>query len=394
MLDSKDTSDLFADAEETTGYVGRYDITSYPNDFNIATLKSYIESDAIVIPSFQRNFVWDMQKSSRFIESLILGLPVPQLFLYERSKNKYWVVDGQQRLMTVYYYLKGRFPRKERRSEIRKIFDEQGSIPDEALNDPKLFCDFKLSLRSSESGTNNPLNDLMYEDLGEQKAGLDLQTIRCVMVRQNAPEDEDSSVYEIFNRLNTGGTNLKPQEIRACMYRSEFYDMLTALNNSSEWRRFYLGKEPDLNMRDIEVLLRAFAMLSNGRNYSTSMSKFLNDYSKSQMTASPSEIEFLRSLFNAFLVQGKDLPDNVFINARSSGKFNINLFEAVFVMTLFDGYTTGRAEARKIGSELIAKLAEDEEFSSASKAQTTNSSNVRKRLLRASEIFGVDWQKQ
>ncbi|ELY9224166.1 DUF262 domain-containing protein, partial [Salmonella enterica] len=95
--------DDYAD-ESDQFQISEYDITSTPNDFNVMTLHSFIESGAVKIPGFQRNFVWDMARSSKLIESLILGLPVPQLFLYEQARNSFLVIDGQQRLMSIYYF--------------------------------------------------------------------------------------------------------------------------------------------------------------------------------------------------------------------------------------------------------------------------------------------------
>src|ERR1700722_964981 len=99
--------------------IDEYDITAAPNDFNVLTLYSFIESAAVKIPGFQRNFVWDKSRASRLIESLIIGIPVPQLFLYEQARNRFLVIDGQQRLMSIYYFIKRKFPRKEKRVEIR-----------------------------------------------------------------------------------------------------------------------------------------------------------------------------------------------------------------------------------------------------------------------------------
>ena len=86
--------------------IEEYDISASPNDFNVMTLHSFVDSGSVRIPGFQRNFVWDIGRSSRLIESLILGLPVPQLFLYEQERNRFLVIDGQQRLMSIYYFIK------------------------------------------------------------------------------------------------------------------------------------------------------------------------------------------------------------------------------------------------------------------------------------------------
>ena len=125
--------DDYAENEDETLDIDGYDITATPNDFNVMTLNSFIESGAVIIPGFQRNFVWDISRSSKLIESLLLGLPVPQLFLYEQERNKFLVIDGQQRLMSIYYFMKKRFPKKEKRSALRNIFDREGKIPEENI---------------------------------------------------------------------------------------------------------------------------------------------------------------------------------------------------------------------------------------------------------------------
>ena len=216
--------------EDEDDPIREYDITASPNDFNISTMFNFIESGAVKIPGFQRNFVWDIKRSSKLIESIIIGLPVPQIFLYEEGKNKFLVIDGQQRLMSIYYFIKGRFPRREKRIQLRHIFDELGTIPDAVLADDEYFTKFNLKLSEQIPKRANKLNKLNYETLEDYKSQFDLRTIRNVIIKQNAPDDDDSSIYEIFNRLNSGGVNLKPQEIRTSLYHSKFYEMLHKIN--------------------------------------------------------------------------------------------------------------------------------------------------------------------
>ena len=374
------------DTEEDEAEVPEYDISSTPNDFNVMTLNSFIESGAVKIPSFQRNYVWDINRASKWIESLILGLPVPQLFLYEESRNKFLVVDGQQRLMSIYYFLNGRFPRKDQRDAIRKVFDDEGSLPEAVLQDSLYFQDFKLRLPSQSSDQKKQLHGLSYKMLGERKASLDLRPIRSVVIKQNIPENDDSSIYEIFNRLNTGGTNLMPQEIRACMYHSDFYETLRRLNNENEWRRFFKNPEPDLHMKDIEILLRGLAMLAEGDQYKTTMARFLNDYSKRSASNSKDENSYLSDLFIAFLFSCKELPDNVFFNKNTS-KFNIALYEAVFAATCKPFFKAKSIPNIIVEKSKINELKDNEQFKEASSARTTNSANVRTRLAKAYEIL-------
>src|SRR5882757_3080127 len=119
--------------------VDEYDITAAPNDFNVLTIHSFLESGAVKIPGFQRNYVWDLPRASKLIESLILGLPVPQVFLYEAGRNDFLVIDGQQRLLTIYFFVKQRFPKRTMRGELRGLLAGRVTIPDDVLHDDRYF---------------------------------------------------------------------------------------------------------------------------------------------------------------------------------------------------------------------------------------------------------------
>ena len=192
------------DNEGEVGYSFKeYDVTSTPNDFNTKTIIDFIESGLFKIPGFQRNYVWDIKRASKLIESLIIGLPIPQVFLYEEGKNNYLVVDGQQRLLTIYFFSKKRFPKKDKRFELRQIFEENGKFPDEYLYNDDYFDDFKLKLNDTTILEKNKLHGINYATLGEFKNSFDLRTIRNIMIKQNFPSDDDSAMFEIFNRLNS-----------------------------------------------------------------------------------------------------------------------------------------------------------------------------------------------
>src|SRR5579883_944718 len=380
-----DWFDDYADEEDDL-QIDEYDITSTPNDFNVLTLFNFIESGAVRIPGFQRNFVWDQVRSSKLIESLILGIPVPQLFLYEQSRNRFLVIDGQQRLMSIYYFMKRRFPKKEKRVELRTIFDREGKIPDHVLHDDVYFDDFKLKLSEKLPKQKNKFNGLNYSTLGEYKTQFDLRPIRNVIVKQNSPPDDDSSMYEVFNRLNTGGINLRPQEIRTSMYHSNFYDMLYRINTENGWRRFLRSAEPDLHMKDIEVLVRGFAMLINGANYTPSMVRFLNQFSRQAEKQTETQNKYLEELFGSFLDACADLPEDAFTNPKNN-RFNIALFEAVFTATCGSAFKKRQNVIDKLSEKEIRKLETDQQFVGASLEGTTRTSNVALRLARAEAII-------
>jgi uncharacterized protein with ParB-like and HNH nuclease domain len=368
--------------------INEYDITATPNDFNVSTLFNFVESGAVRIPGFQRNYVWDRNRASKLIESLILGLPVPQLFLYEQSRNRFLVIDGQQRLMSIYYFMKKRFPKKEKRSDLRAIFDESGNIPDEFLHNDDYFETFNLRLPERLPNHKNKFKGLNYATLGEYKTQFDLRPLRNVVVKQNAPLDDDSSIYEVFNRLNTGGVNLEPQEIRTSMYHSKFYDMLYKLNGNQDWRRFLRSPEPDLHMKDIEILLRGFGMLIDGQNYAPSMVRFLNQFSRSCKTHDDAQNTFLMDLFISFLGAASNLPDDTFLNKKNR-RFNLALYEAVFTATNRTAFAQRRKVQGAIDAQSIVILESDPQFTKAALEGTTRTSNVKTRLDRAKEIIAA-----
>ena len=150
LFTQQNDSEYYDDSqnEEITDVID-YDISVSPNDFNLKTLFDFIDSGIVKIPGFQRNYVWDLKRASKLIESLLIGVPIPQIFLYEEKKNSFLVIDGQQRLMTIYYFKKKRFPRMEKRAELRQIFEDSNGIPDDILNDNTYFIDFNLDLHET-----------------------------------------------------------------------------------------------------------------------------------------------------------------------------------------------------------------------------------------------------
>jgi len=372
--------DYADDSEEDQ--IDEYDITATPNDFNVLTLNSFVEAGTVKIPGFQRNFVWDIKRASKLIESLILGLPVPQLFLYEQARNKFQVIDGQQRLMSIYYFIKKRFPRKERRTELRAVFDEHGGIPDSILHDDTYFQTFSLRLPEKLPGKRNKFKGLNYSTLGDYRTQFDLRPIRNVVVKQASPDNDDSSIYEVFNRLNTGGVNLRPQEIRTSMYHSSFYEMLYAINAAAGWRTILGAPVPDLHMKDIEILLRGFAMLIDGKNYSPSMVRFLNRFSRNCESMQEENIGYLRKLFCSFVDAASELEDNAFVNKKNN-RFNIALYEAAFTATCEQASAEHRILGGKIDPAGLSSLANDDEFIGAASKASTGTTNVETRLDRA-----------
>lgn len=374
------------DDQETNFYVTEYDITAAPNDFNITTLNSFISSGIVKIPGFQRNYVWDIKHASKLIESILIGIPIPQIFLFEESRNKFMVIDGQQRYMTIYYFKSKRFPRIEKRYELRRIFDNEGQIPNKILSDNEYFTDFNLSLPELIPGKKNKFNNLNYNTLeDDDKTTFDLRTIRNIIIKQNSPEDDNSVIFEIFNRLNTGGVNLKQQEIRTSLFHSDFYDMLYKINLDDNWRQLTPSPHPDINMKDVEIILRGFAQLFDNKTYKPSMTKFLNNFSVKAKKFTKPQIDFCENLFKAFTQSCIKLNPKLFYS--KTGRFNISVYEAIFVACCEQSLADNTIKIKSLIENDVESLKANSDFINATQTSTAHSSNVETRIRLAKSIL-------
>lgn len=382
--DQEEREEEWLQEEEEEHYPIDYNISASPNDFNVKTLFDFIASGILKLPGFQRNYVWDLKRASRLIESILMGLPIPQIFLYEKGRNDFLVIDGQQRLMTIYYFIEGRFPRMGKRAELRRIIDREGKVPEGTLADDIYFTNFELDLGTRYIDTPNRLEGLTEATLDpEDRTAFGLKTIRCIFIKQHAPTN-DSIMYEIFYRLNTGGMNLTPQEIRASLYYSDFYSMLTAVNLDDRWRRL-TKPEPDIRMRDMEILLRGFAMLQNGNNYRPPMARFLNSFSETAKSFEAEEIRYFRLLFEAFLARCARLPQGAF--QLQTGRFSASVYEAIFTAACEKAFGQRNLDIPQIDPEKLDTLKKDRSFLEASRSQTTGKENVSLRLARSRELL-------
>ncbi|MDR0780258.1 MAG: DUF262 domain-containing protein [Pseudomonadales bacterium] len=258
------------DEEEATVV---YDIASYPSDFTLAGIAQMWKDGDIEIPNFQREFVWKIKQSSLLIDSFLCGLPVPSVFFYIDENNKNLVIDGQQRILSVVYFLEGYFGSESIQGK-RQIFRLSG-----------------LDERS-------PYYNKRFIDLDEvDQRKLKQSVLRAVNIRQLKPKDESTSAYHIFERLNTGGTPLKPQEIRNCVFRGALSTKLKEANKNPSWRKI-LGKTPiDKHQKDVEILLRLFALFGAVDEYEKPMKEFLNGAMKRHVEGASKKTDLFFSIF-------------------------------------------------------------------------------------------------
>ena len=238
----------------------RYSITAYGADFPVDGLVQRIQNGHIIVPRFgevlsepsddvmpfQRRLVWSRPQKDRFIESLLLGLPVPEIFLVAEKDGRYLVLDGQQRLLALVDYFAGITGGREFRL---------------------------IHVQDDLKRTYAELDD-------DDRRRLDNALIHATIVRQDEPTDGQSSIYTLFERINTGGTQLQPQEIRVALFHGAYVDLIANLNEDSNWRALY-GKR-SVRLKDQELILRFFALKHQAVNgspgYSRPMKEFLSDH--------------------------------------------------------------------------------------------------------------------
>ncbi|MBN8033458.1 DUF262 domain-containing protein [Vibrio vulnificus] len=377
--------DSFIEQEQETYPLNDFQLTTTPNDFNISTIISFISSKVFKIPAFQRHYVWDIKRASKLIESLLIGLPIPQIFLYESGRNEFLVIDGQQRLMSLYYFYHGRFPRKNKRSELRRIFDENGHIPAEIMEDDTYFQKFNLNLDGPVDNQVNRFHGKNYDTLGDSQMAFNLATIRNMIIKPVANDEQDEAMFEIFNRLNSGGMNLTPQEIRMSLYHSSLNVELLKLNEHSEWRRL-LGKEViDVRLSDVEAILRVLAMSFYINEYKTTISGFLNSFAKSTKQWNDSDVQFVRDLWGAFFASTASCTAE---NFKTGGnRLSITVFESVFYAACYRSIQSGTIDIPRITPEYVDIVKADPVFIEHSTGKTTRRESVRRRAERAKEIL-------
>lgn len=364
--------------------IKEYDIVSSPNDFNVLSYFNFIESGSIVIPGFQRHYVWDIRNASKLIESILMGLPIPQIFLYEDAKNRFLVIDGQQRLMTIYYFMKGRFPKRDARVKIRGIFGEKGKLTKSDLEDDTLFSTFRLSF--NPDGAVSPYQGLTYASLEGLQSTFDLRTIRNIMVKQVRPDDDKSSIFELFNRLNTGGINLSAQEIRMSLFYSSFIKSVVNMNENPDWRKV-LGSGPDQRQKDVEMILRMFALTSNYKNFKKPLSKFINEYCK-KMKSYEDNSELYSNAFNKFCSNMAAIDRELYLEPKSK-RVSVPILEACFVASVAPALRDENAgSALPIKQSHLCDLINHKEFEMYFTGKTTDVDSVKGRIKLAESLIG------
>lgn len=247
-----------------------YEVSSYGADPEVEVLVNRLNRGDIYIPPFQRDYVWNQPEASRFIESLLLGLPVPGIFLaVDPASGKQIVIDGQQRLKTLQFFFAGVFNPK----------------PDDISQ--RVFSLIKVQPHY-EGRTFKTLDE-------NDRIRLQTSIIHATVVKQLEPSEEDTSLYHIFERLNSSGRRLTDQEMRIALSHGKLIELIKQVNLHDTWRAAF-GRIHS-RLKDQELILRFFAFYENLEEYSRPMGEFLNRYASSHRNPSEEKLEQLASIF-------------------------------------------------------------------------------------------------
>jgi hypothetical protein len=341
-------------------------VTYSGSDFDVEGLVRRLDRGDIVIPTFghgdsgletagfQRRFVWNRPQMDRFVESLLLGYPIPGIFLVQQADKRYLVLDGQQRLRTVAAFYSG-------------------------LHDGREFA---------LKNVGKPFVDLTYKTLTEeQRRTLDNTFIQATVVKTDGSAASLDAIYQVFERLNAGGTQLTPHEIRVALYAGPFIDYLTRLNALPDWRALYGPESPRL--RDQELVLRIVALYVSPGTYSRPLKKYLNEFAASHRNLSGFPVDVVEERFKATaaLLNHARGPGQ---EALRSGSRQVNaaLAEAVFVglARRLDAGTTPDPAAVKVATN---ELRASPDLENAISRATADEEAVRTRLALSTRTFAA-----
>jgi hypothetical protein len=242
--------------------------------YPVKSIKSMLDGEDYKLdPEYQRRKRWDIGKKSRLIESFIMNVPLPPIFLYEYDYSKFEVMDGLQRLTTIYDFYSGEF-----------------------------------ALESL--GYWKELEGKKYQDLPEEiQKGIDRRYISSIVLLEETaktPEEAEELKQIVFERLNSGGEKLEPQETRNALYNGPFNQLCIKLSTNEKFRTMWnipidedllLSSEMYRKMGDVELVLRFFAYRFLDI-FTGTVEEFLDDYLKNANNYSQETLIGLEKLFN------------------------------------------------------------------------------------------------
>lgn len=307
-VQDEDYEDWNEDIEEDVNAQGN--IVVFSRDWTVETIATQIKQGNIDLnPQFQRRNAWTDDRRSKLIESLINGLPVPEIVLAEHPTRKraFIVIDGKQRLLTIAGFI-----------------------------DPNI--DYWRSARLRRLTIRGDLNGLSFEDLRKNEERADdyrqlmNADVRCTIISNYGSVDV---LYDIFYRLNTGSVPLSTQELRQVLHKGPFADYLIQATNYQQPLHAVLGlKGPDKRLRDVDILLRFVGIVLFGDRYTGNLKNFLDnimewvtkDWERYEPEVSRTHEEMNEATLKLLFAFGKN-AGRKYADGKWENRFNKVLFE-------------------------------------------------------------------
>lgn len=343
----------------------------------------YKNNELVIRPEYQRLFRWTNKQKTALVESILLSIPIPPIFVSEDKEGIWELIDGLQRVSTFISFF-GELQRNisEIEYSIQEDEDEELSPEEEQLRQEKIGNKWTLD----PGGIIESLEGFNIDTLpGSLKINLKRAVCRVEILRGDS---STSMKYELFKRLNSGGSKLKPQEIRNAIFRgidTRLNELLLKLSQDIRFQNLTkLSNAKKQELYDQELILRFIAFLNNAENVNDNTENYLNDF----MESAVSDPDFDYETYDNQFIEVLDIltslnNDSIFRNARN-----------LFVPAEFEGITIGIAQNierfrndNELLKEKINELKEDTDFRRFSGSASNSKSRIRTRLSRVQEIF-------
>lgn len=321
--------------EIDTAIYGSASVQQYKKDVAFKTLVEEIEADLVVIPKFQRVYKWTELQVEELAVSLVKGMPIPPIYAYRNEEHQLEILDGQQRIISMYLYYKGRYMKKTNNNYIDLRHLGEKSL-EELIADNKIFTDKKYEMGYYDLNENKEkVIDITYHKLPQKvRRKVDFTDIPIIEINIDNKALKERYLYKIFSNLNRGGTPLTDQEVRNVIYRCPFYEMLFKFSEeNSTWKKLF--RRVAIDSTDIEYLLRMCAL----KHFVTiidnkfqvegykNRGKLLNDFSEVAKKFNSMEVEEYKNSLEKFmsLIKGTSQMDITLLESLFAVIDNIDL---------------------------------------------------------------------
>jgi hypothetical protein len=330
-------------------------LVTQPYDFSVSSLVDDIDAGRLLLRmEYQRSYVWDDAKASRLIESLLLNVPIPVCYFAENEDGTLEVVDGQQRLQSIWRFI-------------------SDYVPPEEL----------LTLRGTT--VLEELNGLQFAQLAQRdQRRIKNRTIRCIVITEDSHPDIK---FDVFERLNTGAVRLSDQELRNSIYRGPLNDRLKEAAEYPPFKRA-LGGQLEARMDDVELVLRFVALADRLTAYKPPLRQFLNEYMR-EYRENAGHVDGLITAFQRVAETTEALfGDKAYRRSNRTGSAGRTVNKALFDTVMLSLHFADKDAVLARRDEVVdafERMLEDEDFDALIGRATADRARVFGRIAAFSE---------